>query len=309
MTRNSNPFGYIALNLTNRCNTFCRYCFQNARANDQDYLDFNFVKTVLEYAQERNPGRRILHLTGGEPTLNRDFFKILEYAVSHGFIIRIQSNGMRWTQFSHEQMQMLSDPNVSIKISLDGWNSDTHEYLRAKGSFGPVMEGIARIHEYCRMVGLKTCVHSRNVGNLEEMVYLADRLGLQGFSYNLIRNEGAALSNVPAEDMDIPEVCVAKRLIPVFNDEKYQYLMNGNNLLLFYYTSGNIVYQKHFYIDYDGSVYPHQSCLKKEYMGNVLQDGLQVLDPARAIRDGHEHVVDKETVDYVKSHFVPIKRK
>ena len=309
MTSKDNPFGYIALNLTNRCNTFCRYCFQNAQANETDYLDFSFVKTVLEYTEERNPGRKILHLTGGEPTLNRDFFKILEYAVNRGFIVRIQSNGMRWVQFSHEQMQLLSSPNVSIKVSLDGWNSETHEYLRAKGSFGPVMEGTARIHEYCRMVGLKTCVHSRNIGNLENMVYLADRLGLQGFSYNLIRNEGAALKNVPPEDMDIPEIYVAKRLIPVFNDEKYQYLMNGNNLLLFYYTNGNIAYQKHFYIDYNGAVYPHQSCMKQEYMGNVLQDGLKVLDPARAIRDGHEHVVDMETVNYVKDHFVPIKRK
>lgn len=305
----SNPFNYIAINLTNRCNTFCKYCFQNSVAKDKDYLDYQFVTKMLDYTRDKADGKRILHLTGGEPTLNPDFFGILEYAIKHQYVVRIQSNGLSWLDYPEEKMRLLKEPKVSIKISLDGWNKETHEYLRAPNSFEPVVSSIRRIKEYCSVVGIKTCVHTKNISCLENMLFLADDLKLQGFSYNMIREEGAALSYLDKCDLNIEEIEVAKRLIPYFNQKKYQYLMNGNNLLLFYYTSGDIKYQKHFYIDYDGSVFPHQSCLQNERMGNVIIDGFSALDVEKAICNGHSHIVDIATVDYVKKHFVPIKKR
>lgn len=302
-----NPYNYLAVNLTNRCNTYCRYCFQSAKKNDTDYLNYENIVRILDYAQTKaDPDKKhILHLTGGEPTLNADFFRILKYAIDHQFTVRIQSNGLLWNTFPEEDMNLLKHPNVSIKISLDGWNEETHGFLRAKGSFGRVKSNIELLTHYCNVVGVKTCVHEKNIDELYRMLDLCRILGVQGFSYSMLRREGEAVSNVPDAEFLIPEVRVAEKLIPYFNQPRYQYLMNGNNLLLYYYTGGNIRYQHHFYIDYNGNVYPHQSCVNSEMMGNILNEGLDALQPEMAQRYGHYHIVDKETVIYVKNHFIP----
>ena len=63
------------MNLTNRCNTYCRYCFQSAQVNDTDYLNIENVSEILKYVMTKasDGQKRILHLTGGEPTMNSDF--------------------------------------------------------------------------------------------------------------------------------------------------------------------------------------------------------------------------------------------
>lgn len=302
-----NPFNYIAINLTNRCNTYCKYCFQSATATDQDYLDFETVKNILDYTGNRADAdkKRIIHLTGGEPTMNHDFFKILEYVIQKGFVVRIQSNGLSWNRFRQEDLELLRNKNVSIKISLDGWNAETHEFLRAPNTFELIKSNIQLLTHYCRMVGIKTCVHEKNIDELGRMLEVCKELSVQGFSYSILRREGEALHHVPEQEFQISEVTVAEKLIPLFNKPEYQYLMNGNNLLLYYYTGGNIRYQPHFYVDYDGNVYPHQSCVQEECMGNVLKEGNDVFVLEKALEWGHSHEVNMPTVAYVKEHFQP----
>lgn len=307
----SNSFNYIAMNLTNRCNTYCRYCFQSAQVNDTDYLNIENVSEILKYVMTKasDDQKRILHLTGGEPTMNPDFFKILSFAVENGFTVRIQSNGLLWNSFEEKELELLNNNNVSIKISLDGWSEEIHGFLRAKNTYQKVVDNIKLLTKYCPVVGVKTCVHEKNIDELYRMLDVCKKLNVQGFSYSMLRQEGEALLHVPKEEFDIPEIRVAEKLIPYYNDPKYQYLMNGNNLLLYYYTSGNIRYQHHFYIDYDGKVYPHQSCIESECMGNVLQDGFEALDVEKSVKWGHCHVVDPETVSFVKENFHPMNKR
>lgn len=305
-----NPFNYIAVNLTNRCNTHCKYCFQTARPAEKDFLNFDNIVMILKFVMSKADlgQKRILHLTGGEPTMNRDFFRIVQYAVDNDFTVRIQTNGLAWSGFKEENLMLLNNPRVSLKVSLDGWNAPTHEFLRAPGTFNQIIESLTILHRYSSMIGIKTCIHEKNIDELYKMLDICRELKVQGFSYNMLRREGDALSEVDYQEFEIPERLVAEKLIPWFNRPEYQYLMNGNNLLLFYYTKGDIRYQYHFYIDYDGRVFPHQSCVPAECMGNVLEDGLNLkaLDPQKAIRWCHYHTVDTDTVEYVKNHFIPI---
>lgn len=218
-----NPFNYIAINLTNRCNTYCKYCFQSATATDQDYLYFETVKNILDYTGNRADAdkKRIVHLTGGEPTMNHDFFKILEYVIQKGFVVRIQSNGLSWNRFRQEDLELLRNKNVSIKISLDGWNAETHEFLRAPNTFELIKSNIQLLTHYCRMVGIKTCVHEKNIDELGRMLEVCKELSVQGFSYSILRREGEALHHVPEQEFQISEVTVAEKLIPLFNKPEY----------------------------------------------------------------------------------------
>ena len=116
------PYNYLAINLTQNCNTICKYCFQSALRETADKLDFITIKRVIDFLSSRSDeSKKILHLTGGEPSLHKNFLDIIEYGLENGYIIRIQSNGVDYSQLDFKRMKSLfSNPSVSIKITLDG---------------------------------------------------------------------------------------------------------------------------------------------------------------------------------------------
>ncbi|MDP8234268.1 MAG: radical SAM protein, partial [Candidatus Saelkia tenebricola] len=62
---------YVLLNLTQRCNSFCRFCFE-ANEGPRPDMDIEFIKTTLK--KFRN---KIIVLFGGEPTMREDLPEII----------------------------------------------------------------------------------------------------------------------------------------------------------------------------------------------------------------------------------------
>ncbi|MBM6595912.1 radical SAM protein [Microvirga pudoricolor] len=76
---------FLWLELTNRCNLRCVHCYTDSHphAGDRDILALDDYLSLLRQAFDL--GCRKVQLIGGEPQLNRDFFRILEAAVDMGF--------------------------------------------------------------------------------------------------------------------------------------------------------------------------------------------------------------------------------
>lgn len=271
---NESYFKSLCINLTNRCDTYCKYCFQSAgNKKGTDPLSFIEIKRLLLYAQSKNKDcNKFLQLTGGEVTLHKDFFNIITLALDLGYILRIQTNGLDLSSLPIEKLKILSSSKILFKISLDGWNSETHEYLRAPGTFDRVISGIQKLREYNQFIGLKTVVHSKNFIELEKMLDQCLNLEAFAFSYNTLRSEGRGQS---VEPNAISELEIAKKMIPFLNLKKYNHLYNGTQLLFYkLFQSTEIVRPPSFYIDFDGSVYPDQKTLENEKIGNIKNKNL-----------------------------------
>jgi radical SAM protein with 4Fe4S-binding SPASM domain len=80
------PITRIEVELTEACNLQCRFCYNSCNpvtcSNPFEILDALALSGVLE-----------IILTGGEPLLHPEFFKILEYAKSKFPRVMVQSNG------------------------------------------------------------------------------------------------------------------------------------------------------------------------------------------------------------------------
>lgn len=268
-----NCFNSLCINLTNKCNTWCKYCFQNSSNRETDYIRAKDIKRVLEFfVRYQRDGKKYLQLTGGEIFIHPDIFEIIQIALSFGYILRLQTNGLLFEQMSKKELKSLSSPRIIIKVSLDGWDPTTHEYYRAKGSFEKVINGIRQIREWNQNLGIKTCVHKLNLPEFWRMLDLCLELRVRIFSYNLLRKEGRA------EDLEfepINELDVAQKLLPYFNQRKYHYLLNGNNILKYYLAKSNIIpIQKTFYINYDGGIFPTQDCREEERIGSIFEKDL-----------------------------------
>lgn len=103
------------IDLTNRCNLNCPFCFANAGARGEVLeLDLDQVRHLLDRACEIHDVRpSCLQYTGGEPTVYPHFLEALDEARQRGFTqVQIATNGLRFAR----------DPDLAVQASEAGLN-------------------------------------------------------------------------------------------------------------------------------------------------------------------------------------------
>lgn len=130
-------FDTLNIYLTNACNLRCSHCFVNAGkalANELSESEWNAV--LQDFV---SLGGKTVTVTGGEPTLRRDFASIVRHAFAAGLKVTILTNGILWD----EQMINVLSPYISeVQISLDGVDEKTNAQIRGKGYFEKIKKTI-----------------------------------------------------------------------------------------------------------------------------------------------------------------------
>jgi len=129
-------------------------------------------------------------ITGGEPLSAQNWFKIVKL-FSKNFKTEMFSNG---TLISKSIAKKLKTAGVSaIKISIDGAKPSTHDYLRGvPGSFDKAIHGLKNILSVKIPVMWQATISKTNINELDEMIGLAESLGVDSFKASPLRNIGRA---------------------------------------------------------------------------------------------------------------------
>ncbi|WMJ87610.1 radical SAM/SPASM domain-containing protein [Anaerocolumna sp. MB42-C2] len=139
--------------LTQQCNLNCLHCFADASVQNMNELSYEEVVEI--YKQMKELGIIYANLSGGEPVLNKDFFKIVKYAAEQPFETCLLTNGLLWDDVSIEKLCKL-DPNrnLTIQISLDGpFEVMTKERLITKMQYDKIINTIIKLKSYGFSVG------------------------------------------------------------------------------------------------------------------------------------------------------------
>ncbi|MEM3713196.1 MAG: radical SAM protein [Thermoproteota archaeon] len=191
------PPEYVTWLLTSRCNLRCEHCYASSRPwNDE--LD---EKRVLEIAEEAcEMGVENLHLTGGEPLLRKDIFKILDAA--KGCNTSLFTNLLA---MDRKKARRLSSLGIQVFTSIDGAIKETHENIRGKDSWKLLMRSIGILREegvsFTPIFSI-SCLNFKEAG---EFVRLADSLGASSAVLLPVMPFGRAESRDFNAD---PHVCV-----------------------------------------------------------------------------------------------------
>ncbi len=272
---NDSVYNSICFNLTNTCNTQCKYCFQEAQREKTKFLDKDKVIEILDYFSEKSSkGKKYIQYTGGEPFLHPQIFEIFDYTIKRGWSIRLQTNAMLIPNIDENKFKIFQNTDASTRVSLDGWNTETHEYLRAKGSFKKALEGLEILKKYFKYVVTKIVIHSKNFKELEKYFEFCDKLDIFGVSTNVLRYEGYAKKLINKKDI-IPKESLYKELVRIFNKPKYSYLIGGNDLAIYYLKNDYKLAKRVYYIDYTGKVYPDQSCRECDLIGDIYKEPIE----------------------------------
>ncbi len=136
-------FPYIRLSITDVCNYKCTYCLpQGYKKNPGDIRSFMSAEEILRLSKALTElGVCKIRLTGGEPTVRKDFFYILKNMKQNLKIpkVTMTTNGYRLNKIAKQLYETGLD---GINISIDSLNRETFKKLTGHDRLLEILEGI-----------------------------------------------------------------------------------------------------------------------------------------------------------------------
>lgn len=169
---------YLFFELTDACNLSCLHCGSSASPHNRQYLPFEDIQPVLDSVAAKYPPQSIMVcLSGGEPLLHPDFFKIAAYATKLGFSCGITTNGTLIDQ--HTALRIVESGIGSVTFSIDG-TRDTHDWFRCqKGAFTKAITGIQNLISVSGdriSTQITSVIHKKNIHQLDALFSLSQAL-------------------------------------------------------------------------------------------------------------------------------------
>ncbi|KAA5522804.1 GTP 3',8-cyclase MoaA [Haemophilus seminalis] len=138
---------YLRLSITDQCNFRCNYCLPDGyqpEANKPSFLTLSEIVRVAEAFAAM--GTEKIRLTGGEPTLRKDFITIAENIAN--------VSGIRQLALTTNGYRMAKDVDAwqragitSINVSVDSLDPKMFHQITGINKFDEVMRGIERAFE------------------------------------------------------------------------------------------------------------------------------------------------------------------
>ena len=145
------------------CNYGCEFCYYKTKLDQRDSLDL--IKTriddVIKY------GIKQVDLSGGESSIEPNFFNILDYCKEKELYVSTLSHGGKFSDF--EFLKESKDRGLKeILFSLHGCNAEIHDDItKRKGSFEKIIKAIKNAKELDILVRINCTVYDKNHKYLE----------------------------------------------------------------------------------------------------------------------------------------------
>lgn len=195
--------GRIVIELTDRCNLRCGHC-PDGRHGGKGDVPMAVIETVL--AEAKSYGFDELAFTGGEPTIHKRFFEVIEKASKAAYSWGFVSNGWNFAKI-YTTLLRHRDHFAGITFSLDGAREKTHDALRGRGSYRRVLQAMSICVFKDIPFASNMVVTRKNYTELAEQVDLAARLGSRGVRFGHFiptscEDRGLALSSEERRSVD-----------------------------------------------------------------------------------------------------------
>lgn len=168
------------LELTPFCNFSCVMCY--VRMTPEQAVKQGSLLTVDQWLdiahQAREMGTLYLTITGGEPLMYPDFWKLYEKLNQMGFLITILSNGTLIDEAVMEKFQQFGLPHA-VKLTLYGASNET--YLRTcccPDGFSRISRAIELLHKAGVPVSMTATIVRENSADLHQMHRFARQHGI-----------------------------------------------------------------------------------------------------------------------------------
>ena len=136
-------FPYIRMSITDVCNYKCTYClpqgYKKTPGDKRKFMSSQEISRLTKALSELGVCK--IRLTGGEPTVRKDFFDILKDMKQNSNIpkITMTTNGYRLNKIAKQLFDAGLD---GINISIDSFDRETFKRLTGHDRLPEILEGI-----------------------------------------------------------------------------------------------------------------------------------------------------------------------
>lgn len=174
----------ITLFITNRCNLNCAMCLNAAyRKGHLARSDFN-INSINKILPELKRHKPFIYITGGEPFLNRDTFKIISLLSANRIFTSLTTNGF----YLEEYAQHVIDSGLEfISVSLDHFEEKKHDKGRGvPKTYQRLIKGVKKLVALKRNspsnIKINTVIRKDNYNQLSKMYDFIEDLGIDEWS-------------------------------------------------------------------------------------------------------------------------------
>lgn len=174
--------------LTRNCNLCCKYCYASAGKN---YPECSGKTWITNLKKMYDQGLKSVVISGGEPTIHKDFKMIFEYCADK-FITTLNTNG---TTINDTFAKWLHDLDLQVvQVSLDSPSPDIHDSNRGEGSWIRAKQALELLYKYDVPRRISCTVNYDNYHHKDEMVQLAKDLDAD-LAFDVMKPVGNAIYN------------------------------------------------------------------------------------------------------------------
>lgn len=263
--------------LTYRCTCKCKFCerWKVGPKLAKNELTTEEIKRML--ADAHKLGIRYLGLTGGEPLLKKDLFKIAGYAKKIGLNVTMASNG---TLINKKNIKQIAKSFDSVAISMDSIFPETHDKLRGvKGVYEKAMKTLELLKAERIPLVVNMVITKENYKEIDRY--------LQFFSQKNIPVQLTPVHDCDANFLRVSDKKIKQIDMNEFRKQwsalakKYSFFNNGyyRNVPTFLSAPGKLIHAYTcfagtavFFVSPYGDIYPCEFLRQK--MGNIREESL-----------------------------------
>ncbi|OGT33673.1 MAG: hypothetical protein A2W28_03095 [Gammaproteobacteria bacterium RBG_16_51_14] len=134
------PYLFV-MEVTNVCNLKCPFCLTGkgiSGGRDVRHMEFEEAKKILDQVGDYLYFLQVY--TWGEPLLNKDIIKIIEYAKQKNIYVMMSTNATAMTPAYNERL--LESEIDYIMVAIDGGSDETYRQYRKGGNYDKVLANV-----------------------------------------------------------------------------------------------------------------------------------------------------------------------
>ncbi len=165
---------YGWLEITNRCNLKCPYCYANSTFDNKSFLTLDKIKQILK--DFRDVRTTAVMLSGGEPFLHKNISSILKYSYEIGQKVVVITNG---TMITEDVAKLLAKYNIPVQLSLDSVDKKTYKKSRGLDLLIVLLNRIKLLQKYKVQIFLAVTLTDVTKYGLEDVINYAVENNIQ----------------------------------------------------------------------------------------------------------------------------------
>ncbi|MCX6743402.1 MAG: radical SAM protein [Candidatus Parcubacteria bacterium] len=166
---------------SNQCQHNCVYCLTKEPWRDKLFEKVTITDTnlILKYIKIFGKYTNEMILTGFEPTLNKDFFKIISFAANNGIdYISVHTNGVLLGRRFIEKMKVYKE-YLKIFISFPSANEKLYNGITQSKDFKKVFNALKLLQKNDFLFFVEIVICSLNIKDIENTIKKLDELGIK----------------------------------------------------------------------------------------------------------------------------------